>query len=141
MEEELAVNLLAPILITAGLVERLAAAPGACVVHVSSGLAIAPKASAPVYCASKAGLSHFSRGLRFQLEARGVRVVDVVTPLVETPMTQGRNADAMEPAAFVAALLAGLDAGRDEIYVDRARLLPLLLRLAPRRTRALLRDA
>lgn len=109
--------------------------------NVSSGLGIAPKASAPVYCATKAALSNFSRGLRFQFESRGIRVVDVVTPLVKTPMTAGRNEDAMEPDVFVSRLLRGLAAGRDEIYLGKARLLPVLLRLAPERARNVLRDA
>jgi len=110
------------------------------VVNVSSGLAIPPKASAPVYCATKAALSNFSRGLRFQLEPKGIRVVDVVTPLVKTPMTQGRHDGAMEPAAFVEGLLRGIAAERNQIYLGKARLLPPLLRLAPDRARNILRD-
>ena len=141
LESEIAINLTAPILLSARLVPLLERGQDPMIVNVSSGLALAPKASAPVYCATKAGLSHFSRGLRFQLEPRGIRVVDVVTPLVKTPMTAGRHDGAMEVGTFVDGLLKGLAARRDEVYVGKARFLPALLRLAPRRARSLLRDS
>jgi len=141
VEQEIATNLVAPIALTARLLPLLERGREPVVVHLSSGLAIAPKASAPVYCATKAALSNFSRGLRFQLEPRGIRVVDVVTPLVKTPMTAGRHSGAMEVEDFVAKLLRGLAAGKDEVYVGKARLLPALLRLAPERARNALRDS
>ncbi len=140
VEQEIATNLLAPIALTAALLPLLERGREPVVVQLSSGLAIAPKASAPVYCATKAALSNFSRGLRFQLEPKGIRVVDVVTPLVKTPMTAGRHDGAMEVDDFVAKLLRGLAAGKDEIYVGKARLLPVLLRLAPNRARNVLRN-
>ncbi len=141
VEQELATNLLAPITLTAALLPLLERGREPMVVQLSSGLAIAPKASAPVYCATKAALSNFSRGLRFQLEPKGIRVVDVVTPLVKTPMTAGRHDGAMEVDDFVSKLLRGLSAGRDELYLGKARLLPWLVRLAPDRARNVLRDS
>ncbi len=140
VEREIGVNLTAPILIAAGLVPQLEAA-GGCVVNVSSGLAIAPKASSPVYCATKAGLSSFSRTLRYQLESRGVRVVDVITPLVRTPMTAGRHEGAIDPDVFCRQMLAALRSGRDEIYVGKARLLAAVNRIAPGQARRIMRNA
>lgn len=141
VEEEIAVNLTAPILLTGLLLERLRCAPGARVVNVSSGLALAPKASAPVYCATKAGLSNFSLALGFQLEPLGIRVVDVITPLVRTPMTAGRDDGAMDPAQFAAAVVSALDHPPERLYVGKSRLLAILSRLAPRRARRILRNA
>lgn len=141
IEEEIAVNLTAPILLTALLLEPLRRAPRPRVVNISSGLALAPKASAPVYCAAKAGLSNFSLALGFQLEPLGIRVVDVITPLVRTPMTAGRADGAMEPAEFAAAVVAALERAPDRLYVGKTRLLALLSRLAPRRARRILRHA
>ncbi len=140
IEREIAIDLVAPMHLCAGLMGEVEAASG-CIVNLSSGLAIAPKASAPIYCAAKAGLSSFSRTLRYQTAGRRVRVVDVVTPLVRTPMTEGRHDGAIEPGAFCAALLAKLDAGQDEIYIGKARLLPPLMRLAPGLARRIMRDA
>ncbi len=140
VEREIAINLTAPILLSAALVPELEAASGT-LVNVSSGLALAPKASAPVYCATKAGLSSFSRTLRYQLSTRGIRVVDVATPLVRTPMTAGRHDGAMDPDVFAERLLVALDSGRDEIDIGRARLLRWLLRVAPALAHRIMRDA
>ena len=49
----------------------------AAVVQVGSGLALAPKSSAPTYCASKAALHSFTQALRYQLAASDVRVVEI----------------------------------------------------------------
>lgn len=140
VEREIAVNLLAPILLSAALVPALAAVRG-CIVNISSGLGLAPKARAPVYCATKAALSSFSLSLRHQLAGRGVRVVDVITPLVRTAMTAGRDEGAMDASEFAARLLRAIERGRDEVYLGRARLLPPLLRIAPGRARRALLDA
>ena len=142
VERELAINLIAPIMLTANLVPLLAAGSHARVVNTSSGLALAPKAAAPIYCASKAALSNFSLTLRWQLEPLGIGVVDVITPLVKTPMTEGRNQDAIEPDVFAQRLLRALRDGKaTDVYIEKTKLLRMLMRLAPRRARGLLRDA
>ena len=141
VEREIATNLTAPVLLTAQLLPTLLRAPRPRIVNLSSGLALAPKASAPVYCATKAGLSNFSRALGFQLEPHGVSVMDVVTPLVKTPMTEGRQDGAMEAATFAKALVRAIDRPRAELYVGKSRLLPPLLRLAPSRAKRVLRNA
>jgi uncharacterized oxidoreductase len=140
VEREIAINLTALIEISAALVPQLAAA-GGCVVNVSSGLALAPKARSPIYCATKAGLSSFSQTLRHQLAPRGIRVVDVLTPLVATPMTSGRHDGAMYAAEFCTKMLAAVRKGRQEVYVGKTKLLALLLRMAPTRARRIMRDA
>jgi uncharacterized oxidoreductase len=45
----------------------------AAIINVSSGLAIAPKRSAPVYCGTKAAIHIFSQALRYQLETHLLR--------------------------------------------------------------------
>jgi uncharacterized oxidoreductase len=140
VEREIAINLTSPILLASALVPELEAAAG-CVVNVSSGLALTPKARSPIYCATKAGLSSFSRTLRYQLSPRGIRVVDVITPLVRTPMTEGRNDGAMDPTEFCAQMLRGVRRGKPEVYVGKAKLLPPLLRIAPGLARRIMRDA
>ncbi|WP_204248396.1 SDR family oxidoreductase [Hymenobacter sp. PAMC 26628] len=51
---ELAINLDAPIHLTALLLKHLQDRPGATVLNVSSGLAFVPLAMVPIYCATKA---------------------------------------------------------------------------------------
>lgn len=129
IEEELRVNLSAPIAMAEALPGRLA--PGAVVVFVTSGLALAPKRSSPVYCASKAGLRSFSKALRAQWAPLGWRVVEALPPLVDTDMTRGRGSRKISAAAAASQLLAGVDAGRDEIDIGATRLLRALMRISP----------
>ena len=52
-------------------------------------------------------------------------------PLVDTPMTAGRGRRKLAPADAARQLLDGVRAGRDDVYVGPARMLPLLQRWAP----------
>lgn len=101
--------------------------------NVSSGLALAPKASAPVYCATKAAVRSFTKALRYQCEdaAPNVAVVEAIMALVDTDMTQGRGARKMSAHDAAAEVVRGLQRGAPEIWVGRTRLLKTLLRLAP----------
>jgi uncharacterized oxidoreductase len=129
---EVQINLVAPALLAHGLrgpLER--APPGAAIVNLSSGLAYFPKRDTGLYCATKAGLRSFSQSLRYQLAPGGIRVIEVILPLVATPMTAGRGNRKMDPDAAARAILAGIARGRDEVHVGKARLLPLLNRIAP----------
>lgn len=101
------------------------------IVNVSSGLAFFPKTPSLVYSACKAALHSASQCLRYQLAGTDVGVSEVLLPLVDTPMTEGRGADKLSPQDAAAAILDGVAAERAEIYVGKARMLPVLLRLAP----------
>ncbi|WP_158968600.1 SDR family NAD(P)-dependent oxidoreductase [Chachezhania sediminis] len=142
IETELAVNLAAPMHLSAGLLPVLGRGPQAVLVNVNSGLALAPKRSAVVYCASKAGLGSFTRGLRYQVEDAGlpVRVIDAVMPLVATDMTAGRGAGKIMAEQAAEALLSGVEAGQDEIWIGKARSARVLHRLAPGLLQRMLRN-
>lgn len=128
---EVTINLTAPMLLTEALLPQLRGRPNAAIVQVTSGLALSPKASAPVYCATKSGLRAFTRALRWQLADQGVRVVEVLPPLVDTAMTRGRGRDKLSPAAVAEAIVRGLRAERSEIHVGKSKLLRALVRLSP----------
>lgn len=142
--DEIAINLSAPIQLTAlclppllDHVRRARAAENTAeslIVNVTSGLALAPKRTAPVYCATKAGLRTFTRALSYQLAAgdTGVRVVEAMLPLVDTAMTAGRGRGKLSPDAAAAAILRGVARGETEIHVGKVRVLALLARLVPR---------
>lgn len=128
---ELAVNLTAPALIARAVLPAMMARRAGVIVNVSSGLAVFPKERTALYCAAKAGLSSLTTSLRWQVEGQGVRVVEVVLPLVDTPMTAGRGRGKISAAQAAEAILQGLDQGRDSIRIGKARLLPIVARLAP----------
>lgn len=131
LRHEVDVNLVAPMLLAQALLPQLRAQRLAWIVNVTSGLAFAPKRTAAVYSASKAGLHLFTQGLRLQLQGSGVRVVEAVMPLVDTPMTAGRGRAKLPAAQAAAQLISGIRRGRDDIFIGQARWLPALQRWAP----------
>jgi uncharacterized oxidoreductase len=89
-------NLIAPIELVARLMPVLSQRPEAMVVNVTSGLAIAPRAGGPVYCATKAGLRSYSMAIRAQLKGTKVHVLEALPPVVATAMTAQRGGIKME---------------------------------------------
>lgn len=131
IEAELAINLLAPLHLCSLLLPLLLAQPEAALVNVTSGLALTPKASAPVYCASKAALRSFSQALRYQLEGSHVSVLEVLPPLVDTAMTRGRGRDKVSPDQVAEAICGALVKGREELRIGKTQLLWALQRVSP----------
>ena len=131
--EEIAINLLAPIDISRDILPALRQQRQSAIVFITSGLALAPKQSSPVYCATKSGLRFFAKALRAQMRIQGwpVRIVEALPPIVDTDMTRGRGTRKMSADDAARQILDGLAAGRDEIYVGASRLLKLLMRLSP----------
>lgn len=128
--EEIAVNLTAPIMLTAALLPLLQRQPRAWIMMVSSGLAFAPIAHAPVYCATKAALHSFTLSLRHQLRKTAVKVVEFAPPAVDTALgnrsDENRAASAahmMSAPDCVTAALARFDAGDEELLVGTSPML------------------
>jgi uncharacterized oxidoreductase len=69
--------------------------------------------------------------LRRQLRGVGIRVVEVMPPLVDTPATRSVRQPKMPPEVLVSRVLRDIGRGRDEILPGMVGLLPLLMRLAP----------
>jgi short-subunit dehydrogenase involved in D-alanine esterification of teichoic acids len=128
---EIAVNLTGPILLTRTLLPLLRAGRSPMVVMVTSGYALLPATRAPTYSATKAGLHSFTMALRRQLRGAGIRVVEVLPPLVDTPATRAVRNPKMSPATLVDRVLRDIARGRDEILPGLVGVLPWLMRLAP----------
>lgn len=137
---ETAVNFLAPLQLTARLLPCLSRQPAAAVVFVSSALYIAPKRSAPVYCATKSAIHTFARALRYQLEGSPVKVFDIIPPLVDTAMTASRASGKISPDHLAATFLRLFESDVYEQHIGKARLLQLLARLSPALAGRLLRN-
>lgn len=103
----------------------------ALVVNVTSGLAIAPRAGGPVYCATKAALRSYGQALRAQLKGSGVRVLEALPPVVETKLTAGRGDRKMAPAECARQIVAAMESGRDEANVGIVKLLQLVNSISP----------
>jgi uncharacterized oxidoreductase len=131
IEEEVSINLLAQLMLTDLLLPTLLRRPEAAIINVTSALALVPKQSAPVYCATKAALRSFTRALRYQLEQTPVKVFEIIPALVDTDMTAGRGRRKISPARLAEESLRALRSDQHEIRIDKVKLLFALHRLLP----------
>lgn len=141
LRSEVTVNLLAPAMLVQAFAPRMLERRGGAIVNISSGLASFPKERAGLYAASKAGLRSFTQSLRYQMQGTGIVVIEVVLPLVDTPMTAGRGQGKISAEAASGAILHGLARGRPVIRVGAARALPVIEALAPWLGRRMLRGS
>lgn len=129
--DEIGINLTAPIILTTLFVPHLKSKRRSVIVNISSGLAFAPLAFMPVYCASKAALHSFTMSLRHQLHDLGIRVVEMIPPMVDTALrSEGRRSRGrsghrsgphmMSPDEFAEEAVRRFFEGEDEIAVGAA---------------------
>jgi uncharacterized oxidoreductase len=119
-------NLLGPMVLTSLLLPTLRTHARGAIINVTSALAFVPLAMAPTYSATKAGLHSYTEALRFQLRDKGIQVIEVAPPRVETEMDgPGGDGYTVTVDDFVAQVIAQLAAEPEatEIVVDAARAL------------------
>lgn len=120
-ENEISINLEAPIILTGLLIPLLTGKKDAAIINVSSGLGFIPAARTPVYSATKAGIHAFSMALRHQLSGVGIKVIEVIPPAVDTELNQegrsrrGNYRPDVKPGEFVVAVMKGLKNDLPEI--------------------------
>ncbi|TBZ99931.1 SDR family oxidoreductase [Rhizobium leguminosarum] len=123
LDQEVAINLTAPIHLIAELLATLRQQEHAFIINVSSGLAFSPMADVPVYCATKAAIHSFTLSLRHQLKSTAIRVIEVAPPIVDTALGGGTRSEGtasrmmVSSEEFAADALAQLEADKDEILV------------------------
>jgi uncharacterized oxidoreductase len=124
-------NLNAPIHLITRLMPMLRARPEAMIVNVTSGLAIAPRAGGPIYCATKAGLRSYTKALRAQMSGTNIHVMEALPPVVDTKMTAGRGNKKMSAADCAAAFVSGIESDADETNVGLVKILKLVHSISP----------
>lgn len=135
--QEIDINLSGPVRMAQRFLPQLKKQKAALLVNVSSGLAFIPMPMSPVYCATKAAVHSFTQSLRVQLEGTSVRVVELVPPLVETPLFTNEFSElmpgtkGMDVGVLGRHALEGIEAGKVEIRPGQANLLKVMSRLAP----------
>jgi NAD(P)-dependent dehydrogenase (short-subunit alcohol dehydrogenase family) len=125
-QQQLAVNLTAPAVLTQGLLPALRNARGT-VVFVNSSAGLVANASWSAYAASKFGLRALADALRAEEAANGVRVTTIFPSRTATPMQEkvheqeGNTYDAsrwIRPETVADAILHVLDLPRDATIPD-----------------------
>jgi uncharacterized oxidoreductase len=80
----------------------------------------------------KAGLHGFAEGLRRQLAPNGTHVLELLPPTVDTQMNAKLERKKMAPAEVADVTLKALAQRRSMALPGDTRLLPLMLRVAPK---------
>jgi uncharacterized oxidoreductase len=125
-------NLNAPIHLIGSMLPGLLGRPEAAIVNVTSGLAIAPRAGGPVYCASKAGLRSFTQSLRYNLRDTNVHVIEALPPVVDTAMTRGRvGGNKMSARECAAQIVDAIESNSQEANVGMVKLLRMVYSISP----------
>lgn len=130
-DQAIFLNLNAPIHLITRLMPVLRARPRAMIVNVTSGLAIAPRAGGPVYCATKAALRSYGQALRAQLKGTGVHVLEALPPMVDTAMTAGRDGKKLSAAECARQIVAGMERDADQVNVGLVKVLQRVYSLSP----------
>jgi len=131
-EDEMLTNYLSIIRINQKLLPVLKAQRESAIVNVSSIVAYVPGVTLPTYAASKAALHSYSTSLRLSLEETGVKVFELMPPLVDTEFSKeigGHNG--IKPSVVADDLLAALASDEFEIRVGDTAKIYELFRQSP----------
>lgn len=90
-EATVTTNLLGPIRLIHALLPQLLRQASSTIVNVTSGLAFVPLVSTPTYNATKAAMHSYTIALREQLKDKGVGVLEIIPPGVQTDLTPGQS--------------------------------------------------
>ncbi len=103
----------------------------ATILNVNSGLALVPKTTSAIYCASKGALNIFSLSLRHQLRDTQVKVLQAFLPLVDTPMTEERGNGKLTIDKVSSDIIKGIEKSVLDNDIGKVKFLRLLNRLLP----------
>jgi uncharacterized oxidoreductase len=101
------------------------------IVMVNSGLGLAPKRTAAIYCATKAALRSLGFSLRYQLKATRIHITQVYLPLVDTEMTRGRGSGKITATTAADSIINAIEREESEVYVGKTKILVGLLQIFP----------
>lgn len=132
IENEIRINFISPMQIIYGLLPLLITKQHSAVVNISSGLAFAPKKSAPIYCATKSAIHNGTKAIRYQLENTAVKVFEIVPPLVETAMTEGRGKAKISTKQLVDEFIGDFKNDNLESNIGKTKLLRFIQRISPK---------
>lgn len=136
--QEIEINYNSPIRVLHYFLPQLKKSKNAVLVNVSSGLAYVPFAQAPVYSGTKSALHFWTLAIRPQLKPHNIRVVELLPPVVDTPLAHGAdiaeddNLKPMPPEKLADIFWKDFKNGKEEITPGISKQLKLMSRLAPK---------
>jgi uncharacterized oxidoreductase len=136
-ENEIEINLTAPIHLTMLLLPHLKTQQNSAIVNISSGLAYVPISIMPVYCATKSALQSFTKSLRYQLRNDNIKVFEVSPPVVDTELDngardqRGQTNKGLNPEVVATETLKGLSKDNYNISLGQVKILRIASRIIP----------
>jgi len=127
IENEIAINLVAPLYLSACFVPFFLPKNEAAIINISSSLGFVPKSNKSVYCATKAAIHSFSLSLRHQLKDTSIKVFEVIPPMVDTGLVKKTTEETdqvfrgIKPPEVARDVLTGLANDEYEIAIGKAR--------------------
>ena len=86
------------------------------ILNVTSGLSFVPLAKVPVYSATKAFFHSFTQSIKYLLKAKGIEVLEIIPPALNTDLGGKGLHDAAPPvSAFIEAIFNQLKEGKTEL--------------------------
>jgi uncharacterized oxidoreductase len=125
--EDVEVNLLGSLRMTRLALPQLQASGSGAVVYISSAVALCRSR----LLGTKAAVHSLARSLREELKSSGIRVFEVLPPVVDTGPVRGLDVPKVSAAAVADAIVDGLERDREEIRIGRVRQLAVLARVMP----------
>ena len=125
-DNEIRINFEGTVYLTALLTPHLMTQENAAIANVSSGLGFVPLAIMPIYCATKAAIHTYTICLRHQLQAKGVKVFEIIPPTVDTELDRGARAKrgqkdrGIQATEVADAVINGMSEDKFEIAVGMA---------------------
>jgi uncharacterized oxidoreductase len=90
---EVETNFIAPVHLITLFSTHLKTKADAVIINISSGLAFAPIAFMPIYCATKAAVHSLTLSVRHQFKNTSVKVIEIAPPSTDTELGHERRAD------------------------------------------------
>jgi len=111
--DEITTNVLAPVHLTT-LFTNLKSINT--IINVTSGLAFVPLSKVPVYCATKAFMRSFTLSLRHILKSKGIEVIEMIPPALNTDLGAKGLHDEYPPVSdFIEAVFQQMKEGKTEL--------------------------
>lgn len=111
------------------------------ILNINSGLALSPKRSSAIYCATKGALNIFSQSLSYQLKETNIAVFQAFLPLVDTDMTKGRGEAKLSSEYTARKIIDGVEKGKEANDIGKVWLLRLMTRFSPPISKAIMRNS
>jgi len=111
--EEITTNIEAPVHLTTLFIKLKSLNT---IMNVTSGLSFVPLTKTPVYSATKAFFHSFTLSLRYLLKPKGIEVIEIIPPALNTDLGgKGLHDQAPPVSDFIKAIFEQLQQGKTEL--------------------------